>query len=56
MKDLTIYIEENSNPLDIYMINEGLFNWLKRFWKWLWDDSEDKVKEKGGESHDIHLP
>lgn len=48
MKTLSNYIKENSTSLEFYMINEGLFDWIKKFWNWLFDDAKKNSEAHGG--------
>ena len=45
---LTDYLTENQELLCDKMINEGLFSWLKKFWKWLFSDTKKNISSNNG--------
>lgn len=48
MKDLSIYIKESINQSNNELIEEGLLDWLKKFWNWLFTDNEKNIKANDG--------
>lgn len=48
MEKLSNYIKENSNSLEFYIVNEGLIDWIKKFWNWLFSDAKKNADKNGG--------
>lgn len=48
MEKLSNYIKENSNSLEFYIVNEGLMDWIKKFWNWLFSDAKKNADKNGG--------